>query len=925
MKKIIALICAAAALFTAGCAGSADTDGTGTAEPYTAAPESTDGQTAEPETTVPETEPEPVYPEYYVDFSDEENIYACSNLYNVETEYTGDGMRVKFLQSSGREKYCFDPYMTLPLPEGRFSVDDYPYFVISLYTSKDDLKGDIRYKTDGLKNGESYPTYRFSYGGTGERRIVLDLQKMTSVLFVAPEDSPTTGNYTNLRIDMFENDCSTDDTFVIYWYAFFRTKRQADEFTAMPGRQGGEDTVKDLSAYYRGDAFSAPDASYKPKKVLYGFDGSYDFTIRKLQNNGYGGIVTNVKFNQDYLKDDSEFELLKTAYIRAKEYGMHLWIYDEYQWPSGKAFGQVLEGHDEFEATGIELIKLNGRGNIEYELPDNYIRIEGADLISDGHTPLETDGRRIYVQHDGAYTVYVYARRVTNQRKEDPTDFTTLRDVDLLNPAAVARFIETTYVKYRDKLGDAFGSVEAFFTDEPQLGNRDMKDFAVWSAGLPEKFSEMHGYDVTKELYSLFAGGSDHDRLVRVNYYQTVAEMFREAYFVQIAEWCEKNGTLSSGHMLFEENIQRQIETYGGDFMQLVGAMGIPGADILQVEPDRLMQKGTDIGSFMGLKYVSSAAKNAGKTKVHLEFNPPAVSGAPFFSDPGKYIIGGATLSTFFGANTYSVICGDELIPVKDLQKFSSYVGRMNVLLDGAVSDTHIAVFYPVDSVRAAFTATGTHFDYTGTGEPEKINRLMQDTCYDILKAGLDFTVLDVQSIEQSTVSDGMMNVGLGSYSVIVMPFARVISLGALEKLTQFEKAGGTVIWLDSLPRMCDDRRDAEAFDALLESCGAKKFNGDLIKRLRELCPSPMDVEVTGGVLASGYINREDGTELLFLANTANTKKAVSFGKEGEAYLIYDPLDCTVTEVSGRCELSLEGYRAAMVVRPVGSGSVMQK
>ena len=105
----------------------------------------------------------------------------------------------------------------------------------------------------------------------------------------------------------------------------------------------------------------------------------------------------------------------------------------------------------------------------------------------------------------------------------------------------------------------------------------------------------------------------------------------------------------------------------------------------------------------------------------------------------------------------------------------------------------------------------------------------------------------------------------------------------------------------------------------------AKKFNGNLIKRLRELCPPPMDVEVTGGVLASGYINREDGTELLFLANTANTKKAVSFGKEGEAYLIYDPLDCTVTEISGRCELSLEGYRAAMVVRPVGSGSVMQK
>lgn len=914
MKRITALLCAAAILMTAGCGTAAETtDGAATAAPDTAAEtaEQTSGQTTDAETLPPE----PVYPDYYVDFAVEENVYACSNLYNVESEYTGDGMKVKFLQSSGREGYCFDPYMTLPLPEGRFSIDEYPYFVISLYTSKDDLKGDIRYKTDGLKDPNSYPTYRFSYGGTGNRLIMLDLHKMSAVLFVADKDSPTTGNYTNLRMDMFENDCSTDDVFVIYWYAFFKTRKEAQAFKEMPGRQDRETEKPDLSAYYKGAEFVDPDTAYRPKKVLYGFDGAYDFTVRKLRSNGYGGIVTNVKFNSEYLKSDSEFELLKTGFIRAKEEGMHLWIYDEYQWPSGKAFGQVLEGHDEYEATGIELITLNGTGNVEYVLPDNYIGIAGADLVGNGvRTQLETDGRRIFARHDGAYTAYVYARRVTNQKKEDPTDFTTLRDVDLLNPDAVRRFIDTTYEKYKEKLGDTFGAVEAFFTDEPQLGNRDMKNYVVWTDRLPEKFEKMHGYRIETELYSLFAGNTAHDRTVRVNFYQTVAEMFRESYFEQIAEWCEGNGVASSGHMLFEENIQRQIETYGGDFMQLVGTMTIPGADILQVEPDRLMQKGTDIGSFMGLKYVSSAAKNAGKTKVHLEFTPSAVNGAPFFSDPGKYITGGASLATAFGADTYSVICGDDYIPAKDLQQFSAYVGRMNVLLDGAVTTNGTAVFYPVDAVRAAYTATGGHFDYNGSDEAEKINRIMQETCWDILKAGLDFTVIDVQSVENAQISGGKMKIGLGEYVTVVMPSVRVISCKALQKLIEFESSGGTVIWLDSLPQMCDDEREADAFAGLMKDYKGKKFTADLTKKLRALCPPLFGVEVGSGVIASGY-RADDGRKILLLANSAKNKKSASFGEAGAEYFIYDPYNCTITKAEGRTELRVEPYKALLIVK----------
>ena len=352
--------------------------------------------------TEPETEPEEaaVLPDYYIDFSDEKNAYACSNLYNVTTEYIGEGIKVNFLYSGDDPDptYCFDPYMTLPLPEGKFSIDDYPYFVMFLYTSRDDMQGDIRYKTESIHNPASYPTYRFSYGGTGKRKIVLDLQE-SAVLFIAADDKPVEGNYTDLRMDMFENNANTTDTFIIYSYAFFKTEEEANAFEGIKSSKSESEKLPDLSASYKGDEFVKPDNAYKPKKLLYCFDNAYEFTAAKLKDNGYGGVVTNVRFAQDYLQNDKEFEILKNAFDKSHDIGLHLWIYDEYQWPSGKAFGQVLKDHDEYEATGIELIKLEGNGDINYTLPDNYIKIMGADLVSNGgKTPLETDDNQQYVE-----------------------------------------------------------------------------------------------------------------------------------------------------------------------------------------------------------------------------------------------------------------------------------------------------------------------------------------------------------------------------------------------------------------------------------------------------------------------------------------------------------------------------------------------
>ena len=931
MKKrlLLFIISAICVCFVIGCAGGKPpAEHTSAQTPEESAAETviqTETQTQEPAgTEAPGVRP----PDYYVDFRDENNVYAVTGQYHVAVEPSEKGMRVRFLPSGDRPSdpdYCFDPYMTLPLPDGKFSIDDYPYFVIILNTSRSNLKGDIRYKTDGLKNGNSYPTYRFMYKGEGEQKILLDLTD-SEVLFIADEDRPVGGSYIDLRMDMFENSASVNDYFEIYCYAFFSDYGEAYDFEGLPEPKGEDGKEKqDLSAYPLGAEFSDPPMEYRPKKLLYGFDSGYEYKLQSLIKAGYGGIVSNVNFTKTYLKDDKEFALLKNVYEHANRLGMGSWIYDEYQWPSGKAFGQVLEGHPEYEATGIEMIKVTGKGDIDYTLPDNYIGIAGATLVKDGAKEnIKFTDKTVKKDNGGAYTLYVYARRITNQKKENPNDFSTLRDVDLLNPDAVRRFIDTTYEKYKDKFGDTFSLVEAFFTDEPQLGNRDMNNYVVWSDKLPEKFRQMHGYGIEEHLYSLFGGNTDEDKLVRVNFYQTVSELFCEAYIKQLSGWCEEHGCAFSGHLLFEENMQRQIETYGGDFMYLVGNMTVPGADILQVEPDALMNESTDIGNFMCLKYVSSAAKNAGKTKVHLEFNPGAVSNAAFFKNQLYYATGGATLSTFFGANTFSVILGDSQMKTKDLKTVNDYIGRINVLLENAVSATNIAVFYPIDSARSGYIPDGKQFDWYGSSGAAQVNAYLVNTCKSLLNGGLDFTLVDRQSAANCTVESApdknkgkaaaSLNVGLGRYSVIVMPDVTVIDCETLDMLLSFKQGGGEIIWLKSVPSLCTDSRQNERFRTLIGKLAPQVFKGDLTAKLKELSTTELKLEARSGVYVSKYKRADIGKTLYYIVSTKTYGHYIKITLDGD-YLIYDPYEATVTGANGEAEYMLQSYQGIIIIK----------
>ncbi len=871
-------------------------------------------------------------PAWLVDFSSADAVYGCGDLHNISPGREEHSMRLLF---SGNG-VCEDPYLSLALPASSPDLAKEHWLAMLVKTDETGIGGELRFRS--TTTGEQYPCQPFSYADTDDwQLIVLDLTDTGSMIY-APTDRLYDGKLINLRLDPFSADCASDISYEIRAYGLYTNREDALTFgeymntqmnTGIPEETTPEVLLPevDYSRFWRGETFAVPADDAVMRWLCLGFSENYPFIIDTLLERGYRGIISNVNFNERYLRDPAEFALLNRVYDYAAERNMALWLYDEYQWPSGKAFGLVLEGHEEFRATGIEHKKITGTdGDAAYTLSGQDIQIKKAVLTDDSGTRvLETGDGDLSVPASGEWTLDLYVLRYTYEGTENPADFSTLEHVDLLNPAAVQRFITVTYQKYKDELGDDFSRIEAFFTDEPQLGNRDMRSYAVWTEGLEDAFYARFGYDL--DIAAIFSGSSEQEQKMRLHYYQLVAERFRESYIDQITAWCEANGTASSGHPLFEENMNDHIETYGGDFLQFVGNLTIPGLDLLWVDPPHLLSD-NNIGSYMGLRYVASAAKNAGKSHVMVEWNPACVaSNTTFFSDIIGTSLGGASLTRLFGANIFNVIDHAHSYTIAENNRLNTYIGRMNTLLEGAVESGDLAVFYPIATIQALHNADFDHSS-SGSGRTEAAERNTNyaKLCRALLENQILYTVLDDQSLCQASLTeDGHMKVGSGTYRTILLPWTQYISETAMEVLTKFAFLGGNVLFIGDIPRYSigtdGDAEVAAMAEALAEGHFYDRAGRDTIKQITSFTENRMVIQNHQSIAADALFYGDFHTadkEISFLVNSTATEGSVTLsyadGYSG-TYDIYCPGSGLITAASGDTAVTIPAYEGIFVIR----------
>ncbi len=256
------------------------------------------------------------------------------------------------------------------------------------------------------------------------------------------------------------------------------------------------------------------------------------------------------------------FACVQAAVEHAEARGMVVQLYDEYPYPSGSAGGEALLGSPQLWATKL-LTQVHdlpggpvrlalptgkvlaavafpvGPGGPRWDQPVNLRRhvgvILGAGSYNEaGLTPYNR--KRFFASQptpwleaalpDGPQRLIVAVQTVVDDFKYYQ------RLPDLLNPQAVARFIELTHERYFQHCGARFGkTIRGIFADESS---------PLWTDGFPARYAERFG--VTLDFAALAdARHPDHPR-VSYQVHTLKREWFEETFDQPLHDWCAAHG-----------------------------------------------------------------------------------------------------------------------------------------------------------------------------------------------------------------------------------------------------------------------------------------------------------------------------------------------------------------------------------------------
>ncbi len=557
--------------------------------------------------------------------------------------------------------------------------------------------------------------------------------------------------------------------------------------------------LKNPGATFRGAPFWAWNAKLEPSELRR--------QIRIMNKMGMGGFFmhSRVGLNTPYLSDDW-FKCIDACVDEAKKLGMDAWLYDEDRWPSGAAGGFVTKIFPEFRSRsldcnfpadpvdpkgsteGADLAWFAVTGRVETMLA-GYRRVDGPDAkLGDGESLLrffEKVAKPSPWYNDGTY-------------------------LDTLNKDAVAKFIEITHEKYNDRINSDFGAtVPGIFSDEPNVSG-----YLSWTGSLPDVFRAMHGYDLMDRLPEVcFVVGGETFSKVRLDYKETVTQLFVEAFSKQIGEWCGKHNLEFTGHVLGEDNFNDQANCTG-EAMRFYEYMQAPGIDLLTEHWQifRTAKQCTSMAHQFGRRRRLSETNGCTGWDFPLEGHKALADwqialGINLRCQHLAWYSMGATAKRDYPASIFRQSPWHDVYSANE-----DYFARIGETLFGGDFEEvrELLVVHPIESVwgvksgRAA-SAAATELD-------EAFVRLGGK----LLGANIDFDYGSEEVMSRhSRVKGKKFNLAKASYKAVLLPRMLTIRSSTLKLLEDFAKAGGGVFYVGTAP---------ERVDGVVSKAAAKAF-----------------------------------------------------------------------------------------------------
>ncbi|GAA4717469.1 hypothetical protein GCM10023216_01850 [Isoptericola chiayiensis] len=314
--------------------------------------------------------------------------------------------------------------------------------------------------------------------------------------------------------------------------------------------------------------------------------------LRELAGAGFVGVTLSARVGLSrrvgYLTDEY-LRLVRVAVDECARLGLAVMLYDEASYPSGSANGAVVARDPGHAARClvpvVRDVVVPGNDDGAAAVPGYWRPALGRDLdarllavvarrVHDG-VPADDGARLLPVRAPGVVlldlapgtwqvtAVYDAASGGTIRgahAEEDDGSALAPPAADLLDPAAVAAFVELTHDAYAAALDDHLGStVVAMFTDEPFLLGRGHRPHArPYTRGLEDEAASALGTDrddVLRRLPTLWdddgtrPGGTDP---AASGFARTWADVVRDrlarVYYGALAAWCARHGIALTGH-----------------------------------------------------------------------------------------------------------------------------------------------------------------------------------------------------------------------------------------------------------------------------------------------------------------------------------------------------------------------------------------
>ncbi|MBE6903874.1 MAG: hypothetical protein E7480_04635 [Ruminococcaceae bacterium] len=517
------------------------------------------------------------------------------------------------------------------------------------------------------------------------------------------------------------------------------------------------------------------------------------------------GLIT------EYLSE-KWFSCFQRAVETAERLDMAIWIYDEKNFPSGYADGKVLAENPDY--CGKNLKRVIAADEIE-----NFFK---NDERKNFVALYDTQNKCTVTDYEQAQS---YKKDGTVLFKIGYTYWKVAFDehyyIDVLNINAAKSFIANTHEEYFKRFGKYFGNViKGFFSDEAGMyqnlkcfkgmfDNEADYDTVAWTHGFDKYFEEKNKYSIIPFLDCLWQKGNDSAK-VRNDYYNTVCQLYKEAFLEPQKDFCHTHNVEFIGHLHMEDYLRYNITTQGNLF-EALSVLDYTGVDRITYSPYMMTEK-----------LVSSVAHMYGKEIVMSESF--ACAGWEFTHKDLKrwtdfqYVRG--VNKTLVHAFFYSLRddrkndCPPSYFEGNkywnEFESYSDYVLNLSKLLSGGTHIADVAIYYPLETANALF-------DPVSSAPVDELQQFIDKVAFCLFENQQDFDFIDSKTLIKSKIVNKRLETGNEGYAAIIIPSALYMNIEAVKKLLECAQNNVKVIFLKELPENSLNECEKEEYKALLQ------------------------------------------------------------------------------------------------------------